>query len=75
MFSKVKNYCTRFVKDESGAELIEWGIAILIAGLLIGIAFSIATTTEEGMNKAQSEIKGAIDNFGGSGGGETENAG
>ena len=34
--NSLKNYTKRFLKEDSGAELIEWAIIVAIAVILVG---------------------------------------
>ena len=62
----MKNFVARFVKDESGATAIEYGlIAALIAVAIIGAARTLGTQIAATFNQVQGEMAGA----GGAGGG------
>ena len=62
----MKNFVARFVRDESGATAIEYGlIAALIAVAIIGAARALGTQIGETFNTVVTEMQ----NSGGGGGG------
>lgn len=53
-------FVTRFLKDESGATAIEYGlIAALIAVVLVGALNAVGGSLEGAFNKISSEVSGA----------------
>ena len=56
----MQNLMSKFIKDESGATAIEYGlIAALIAVALIGGATAIGTSLDEKFNNVADRIDGA----------------
>ena len=56
----MQNLVTRFIKDESGATAIEYGlIAALISVALIAGAKAIGTNLNEKFDQVASDVKGA----------------
>jgi pilus assembly protein Flp/PilA len=56
----MSKFVTRFLKDESGATAIEYGlIAALIAVVLIGSLKLVGTSLDGAFNKIQTEVSGA----------------
>lgn len=68
---KLRGYARRFIKNDSGAELIEWAIGVAIAGILIAAAFGIANTMNSELTSTEEDLKNAFSqkNGGSSGGG------
>lgn len=54
------NAIIKKLQDETGMELIEWGILIVIVAGLIGVAFGISASLQSGMEDAGEQIQGAI---------------
>jgi pilus assembly protein Flp/PilA len=53
-------FVTRFLKDESGATAIEYGlIAALIAVVLVGALQAVGTSLDGAFNKISSEVSTA----------------
>lgn len=54
------NMFSRFMKDESGATAIEYGLiaAIVGVGIIVGLG-SVRTELQATLNKVSSELKGA----------------
>ena len=60
----MKNLFTRFVKDESGATAIEYGlIAALISVVLIGVLTTLGTTLQTKFGDICEGLKGAACTF------------
>ena len=49
------------LQDETGMELIEWGILIVIVAALIGVAFTISSSLQSSMEDAGEQIQDAIE--------------
>lgn len=49
------------LQDETGMELIEWGILIVIVAALIGVAFTISSSLQSSMEDAGEQIQNAIE--------------
>lgn len=62
----MKKLLKKFIKGEEGGEMIEWGVVLLIAALLIAIAVGISTTLGDKLTNAGNAINSS---FGGSGSG------
>ena len=54
---KFKNYLNKFLHNQEGAELIEWGIIIIIVAALIGIGFGIGDMMEGKMTEVSSTLE------------------
>lgn len=72
--NRFKNYAKRFLKEDEGAELIEWAIVVAIAAILVTVAFTIANSMQGNMQEAgnilDSNVKDGLANAkGGFGGG------
>ncbi|MBQ8135202.1 MAG: Flp family type IVb pilin [Clostridia bacterium] len=73
--NKLKNICRNFIKDESGAETIEYVCIIaVVAGLIALVITGVVITLQNKINEANTTI-GGIDANGGvqnsNGGGQT----
>ena len=76
---KFKNYARKFIKDEEGAELIEWAIVVAIAAILVTAAIAIMNTMQGSLNSTdqmlQDNLVSGLTNANGGGlgssGGET----
>ncbi len=56
----MSKFVTRFLKDESGATAIEYGlIAALIAVVLVGALQAVGTSLSGAFNKISTEVSGA----------------
>lgn len=62
----MKRLFARFVKDESGATAIEYG---LIAALLSVAIITALTSVSDELTKTYDEVKGALETANGGGGG------
>jgi Flp pilus assembly pilin Flp len=78
---KFKNYAKRFLRDEDGAELIEWAIVVAIAAILVTAAIAIMNTMQGSLNSTdqmlQDNLVSGLTNAnggGGNGGGEAGGA-
>lgn len=60
---QLKNYARKFIKDEEGAELIEWAIGVAIAGLLIGVAFTIASNMRGSLEQTSDALNEGLGSF------------
>lgn len=60
---QLKDYARKFIKDEEGAELIEWAIGVAIAGLLIGVAFTIASNMRGSLEQTSDALNDGLGNF------------
>lgn len=49
---KIKNYVDRFIKDESGMELMQFAIVVVITAGLIAVAMTIRDTTSKAITNA-----------------------
>lgn len=58
-----KNYAHKFIKDEEGAELIEWAIGVAIAGVLIGVAFTIASNMRNSLDTTSEALNEGLGSF------------
>ena len=67
---KFKNYLNKFLHNQEGAEMIEWGIIILIAAGLIVIGFRISDTMGTKMEGVENTLKDSWSEGGETGGGE-----
>lgn len=72
--NSIKNYTKRFLKEDSGAELIEWAIIVAIAVILVGVAFKLVTDMSGYMEGADESLNSTFEENGltkggGSGGG------
>ena len=55
MTANFKQYIKNFIKDESGMELMQWLVIILISVLCMGVAFTIGRSIKDTMDKANTE--------------------
>lgn len=63
----MKNYIQRFVKDENGAEIIEYAIVIGIVAVLVIALIAIVAIVKQKMEQS-GELIGGIDVAGGNNG-------
>lgn len=57
----MSKFVTRFLKDESGATAIEYGlIAALIAVVLVGALQAVGTSLQGAFDKISTEVDGAV---------------
>lgn len=73
--NKLKQYASRFLKEEEGAELIEWAIIIAVAGLLFVVAANIVGSVKGQMEAAGNDLETGFDtmrNNAGGGGGNSQ---
>lgn len=52
IINKLKNHVGNFVKDESGMELMQFAIVVVITAGLIGVAMKIRDTTSNAITSA-----------------------
>ena len=67
--AKVRNYVEKFIKDESGMELMQFAIVVVITAGLIAVAMTIRDTTSSAITNANQiadeEFNNALNSAGG----------
>ena len=67
--AKFRNYVEKFIKDESGMELMQFAIVVVITAGLIAVAMTIRDTTSSAITNANQiadeEFNNALNSAGG----------
>lgn len=79
---KFKNYSKKFLRDDEGMELIEWGVIVALVIGLVSVVAGIISTMKGSLEDTQSTLETELTNAkdtasggsGGGGGGSTETA-
>lgn len=54
---KLKNYARSFIRNDEGAELIEWAIVVAVAGILFVAAAAIVSQINDSMTNTGTKLK------------------